>query len=576
VVKKVLLFLSLAAISVFAQSPSTHVTATITDSQGVAWASAAYTFNLDPNPPTTGRPLTSNNQFFPLSYSGTADATGAFALDVQDTGFIQPKVYKWKVCVTPAVSAPITYCASMAIESSSQNISSQIAAVIQPPALTGGVGVTAYADSEVAAKAGNTYFRLSDSSFRCYIAAWGACGSSNVPISAPSASVHNVLFNDSFNYPDGTSIGGQVAPTGQTWAVTGGLFANALVQSHYLTISPPAVGVYYAYVTNLAANPYTVTETFKFQQGDSTCTVPTLAIIGDQTSITNKMIHAVLSCIGADVTWWNGASQNNQPAYKSSTTGNWTSGITLSANTTYTITLGWDGGNNVWVVGPDGGVLNFSDSNFAVVGGKGFFVEEGTSNTADYPQVSNVTVTQQTSSISGDLIAASNLQGTIGLPSLSPGYFTQVGIGTQSPGAPLQISAYPGFLAPSAIVDVANTHAKVYIRADTFGYGAGIYLNMAEGDGITGLEDQGGFAGLRMIFSGVQLFNCAYSTWVCTFGNQAVFSGGAVLSGGVLMPNQTPASSSAACTQWQMVVDANFVYVCTATNTWKRAAITTW
>jgi hypothetical protein len=39
---------------------------------------------------------------------------------------------------------------------------------------------------------------------------------------------------------------------------------------------------------------------------------------------------------------------------------------------------------------------------------------------------------------------------------------------------------------------------------------------------------------------------------------------------------KTPSSSSAACTQGQIEWDANFVYVCIATNTWKRAGISTW
>ena len=44
----------------------------------------------------------------------------------------------------------------------------------------------------------------------------------------------------------------------------------------------------------------------------------------------------------------------------------------------------------------------------------------------------------------------------------------------------------------------------------------------------------------------------------------------------VIMPLTTPASSSAACTAGQVAVDANYIYVCTATNTWKRAPVSTW
>jgi hypothetical protein len=39
---------------------------------------------------------------------------------------------------------------------------------------------------------------------------------------------------------------------------------------------------------------------------------------------------------------------------------------------------------------------------------------------------------------------------------------------------------------------------------------------------------------------------------------------------------KTPASASAAGTQGMHAWDANFIYVCTATNTWKRVAIATW
>lgn len=46
--------------------------------------------------------------------------------------------------------------------------------------------------------------------------------------------------------------------------------------------------------------------------------------------------------------------------------------------------------------------------------------------------------------------------------------------------------------------------------------------------------------------------------------------------GGIVTPTQTPASASATGTTGQVTWDANFIYVATATDTWKRAAITTW
>lgn len=46
--------------------------------------------------------------------------------------------------------------------------------------------------------------------------------------------------------------------------------------------------------------------------------------------------------------------------------------------------------------------------------------------------------------------------------------------------------------------------------------------------------------------------------------------------GPVIRSAYTPASATASGTTGQIVWDANYIYVCTATNTWKRVAIATW
>lgn len=43
-----------------------------------------------------------------------------------------------------------------------------------------------------------------------------------------------------------------------------------------------------------------------------------------------------------------------------------------------------------------------------------------------------------------------------------------------------------------------------------------------------------------------------------------------------IIPNATPSSTSATGTAGQICWDSNYIYVCTATNTWKRAAIAAW
>src|SRR5436190_265823 len=47
-------------------------------------------------------------------------------------------------------------------------------------------------------------------------------------------------------------------------------------------------------------------------------------------------------------------------------------------------------------------------------------------------------------------------------------------------------------------------------------------------------------------------------------------------SGNIIHATQTPASAGAAGTAGTITWDASFIYVCTATNTWKRVAISTW
>jgi len=42
------------------------------------------------------------------------------------------------------------------------------------------------------------------------------------------------------------------------------------------------------------------------------------------------------------------------------------------------------------------------------------------------------------------------------------------------------------------------------------------------------------------------------------------------------MPTGTPASAGATGIAGTMIWDANYIYVCVATNTWKRTALSSW
>lgn len=49
-----------------------------------------------------------------------------------------------------------------------------------------------------------------------------------------------------------------------------------------------------------------------------------------------------------------------------------------------------------------------------------------------------------------------------------------------------------------------------------------------------------------------------------------------MIANGLRLSSSTPASASAAGVAGTVTRDANFIYVCVATNTWKRVAIATW
>ena len=62
-----------------------------------------------------------------------------------------------------------------------------------------------------------------------------------------------------------------------------------------------------------------------------------------------------------------------------------------------------------------------------------------------------------------------------------------------------------------------------------------------------------------------------------TAGGLTVTAGGlTVTAGAVIIPTKTPSASSSAGVAGSIAWDASYIYVCTATNTWERAAVATW
>ena len=86
----------------------------------------------------------------------------------------------------------------------------------------------------------------------------------------------------------------------------------------------------------------------------------------------------------------------------------------------------------------------------------------------------------------------------------------------------------------------------------------------------------GGFSGSAYAYfvsvaSGRNIQNVVNGTAVTS-----VSSTGLAVTGDISVSTKTPASAAAAGVAGTITWDANYLYVCTATNTWKRVAIATW
>ncbi|MFZ0478892.1 MAG: hypothetical protein WAL71_07060 [Terriglobales bacterium] len=122
--------------------------------------------------------------------------------------------------------------------------------------------------------------------------------------------------------------------------------------------------------------------------------------------------------------------------------------------------------------------------------------------------------------------------------------------------------------------------------------GASLYLGdiLLNGDAVNGSVDIGNTAnssatpyidlnGFGTSQNNVRMINDANGQLTintATGGNLQVNATGVYTTGSFHVNLATPASSSAPCTAGQIGADANYVYVCVATNTWKRSALSSW
>ena len=149
------------------------------------------------------------------------------------------------------------------------------------------------------------------------------------------------------------------------------------------------------------------------------------------------------------------------------------------------------------------------------------------------------------------------------------------------------VTTLTGALDANSTADIADTltlsKATGTGLAVTANATIGGTLTMGIGDGVvTNQITAPSLANIAFYMGGVQI-----GAFVAPSGTLALGSGLNVTSGsttlqdtlvqgGLYTTPDTPASASASGAAGQISVDANYIYVCTATNTWKRVAIATW
>jgi len=140
-----------------------------------------------------------------------------------------------------------------------------------------------------------------------------------------------------------------------------------------------------------------------------------------------------------------------------------------------------------------------------------------------------------------------------------------------------------GFSVPVASVNVSGGNTAVGRDASRNGY-------FMTNNTTLGVAAGGNSGGSRNVFLGfnagqnesnsdrLYISNTNTTTPLIfgVFDNTGGLNGNVKINGDLQLTTKTPASASATGTAGTIAWDADYIYICTATNTWKRVGIATW
>jgi hypothetical protein len=128
------------------------------------------------------------------------------------------------------------------------------------------------------------------------------------------------------------------------------------------------------------------------------------------------------------------------------------------------------------------------------------------------------------------------------------------------------------------------------VAGSSMGHKSGLSIATIAGDAVHGTNYDGALSISALAGSSGWLNGILFSDYnglqpIATTGSLIATKGASTITNGIdftsytftgspmLMPLMTPATSSAPCTTGAHEWDANYLYICTATNTWKRATL---
>ena len=270
------------------------------------------------------------------------------------------------------------------------------------------------------------------------------------------------------------------------------------------------------------------------------------------------------------------------------------------ADTTAGVMKMRNGANNAWITlyQLDGEWSTIAFENGTAAAPSIYFKDSGTDTGIYSPGADQLAIsTGGTSRLAVSTTAVSSTLavdvplGAVGTPSIT--FTGDLNTGVFSPGADTlalvtggtnRVHVTSGGLvginttSPGTILDVVGPGNPTLTVRGSDGAYTGIVNIQAAGGGVSSINATGGNNALKIETNSVERARIDSSGRLLVGGSSD--SGGALLQvfGDRIRVGtaKTPASASDTGTAGEICWDASYIYVCTATNTWKRTAIATW